>query len=173
MELQKSMLSLNENQSKELIIKSWMTHDGAWFNHCLQEVGIEKTNKINKAASKSLGMIEIKRFMKIFGLESVNSFDDLKVVILSLLKVVKAEFMRFSHDFSTFNELNCEMLECFAYNGIKRIGVIDIYECGIFERIEGWFESLGIPYDVEPKIKGCMMHEQGICMRKFKFYFKK
>ena len=64
MELQKNILSLNKNQSKEFIIKSWMTHDGAWFNHSLQELGIEKTNKINKAASKSLGMIEIKRFMK-------------------------------------------------------------------------------------------------------------
>ena len=172
MELQKNILSLNKNQSKEFIIKSWMTHDGAWFNHSLQELGIEKTNKINKAASKSLGMIEIKRFMKEFGLESITSFDQLKNLILSLLKVVKAEFMKFTHDFSTFNELHCEMLECFAYNGIKRIGAIDVYDCGIFDRIEGWFESLGLKYDVEPQIKGCMMHDQGTCERKFTFYFK-
>jgi hypothetical protein len=171
MELQESTLSLNKKQSKEFIIKSWMIHDGAWFNYCLQEVGIEKTNKINKAASKSLGMIEIKRFMKNFGIESVNSFNDLKILIISLLKVVKADFMKISHDFSIFNELNCEMPECFAYNGIKRIGAIEIYECGIFDRIEGWFQSLGIGYDVEPKIEGCMMHEQGKCYRKFKFNF--
>jgi len=45
---------------KDLLIKNWMTHDGMWFYHCLQELGIEQTNRLNKAAIKSLAEIEIK-----------------------------------------------------------------------------------------------------------------
>ena len=66
------MISFKENELKELLIKSWMTHDGMWFYHCLKECGIEKTNKINKAASKSLGTIEIKRFKKAFNIDSIR-----------------------------------------------------------------------------------------------------
>jgi len=38
-----------------------MTHDGMWFFHCLQEFGIEATNKINKSAIKFLSSIEDKK----------------------------------------------------------------------------------------------------------------
>jgi len=163
---------IDKEQLKELLIKSWMTHDGAWFNHCLQECGIEKTNKINKAASRSLGLIEIKRLKKSLNIIDIGTFNELKVLIESVLEIVKADFMRFSYNFSTFNEFHIEMHQCFAYDGIKRIGVIDSYKCGIFDRIEGWFESLEIKYKVvSPQIKGCMMHEKEICNRNYRFYF--
>ncbi|GAG86906.1 unnamed protein product [marine sediment metagenome] len=164
-------ISLKKNELKEILIKSWMTHDGAWFNHCLQECGIEKTNKINKAASRTLGMIEIKRLKKIFNINDIKTFNELKLLIEKVFEIVKADFMKFSHDVDTFNEFHCEMHQCFAYDGIKRIGVIDRYKCGIFDRIEGWFESLGIKYDVSPQIEGCMMHEKGTCFRNYRFYF--
>lgn len=44
-----------------------MTHDGMWFFHCLQEFGIEVTNKINKSAILSLSSIEIRRIRSILG----------------------------------------------------------------------------------------------------------
>ncbi|MFX0137893.1 MAG: DUF6125 family protein, partial [Candidatus Hodarchaeota archaeon] len=62
------MKSLNQKELKELLIKCWMTHDGMWFYHCLKECGIEKTNKINKSAVKSMAKIEIKRIIKAFNL---------------------------------------------------------------------------------------------------------
>ncbi|MBA7533992.1 hypothetical protein ES705_26238 [subsurface metagenome] len=35
------------------------------FSHCLKECGIEKTNKINKEASRTLGTIEINKIKKV------------------------------------------------------------------------------------------------------------
>ena len=42
---------------KELLVKCWMTHDAMWFLHTLNDGGIEKANKINKAA---IGVIDNK-----------------------------------------------------------------------------------------------------------------
>ncbi len=81
--------------------------------------------------------------------------------------------MRFEYDFTVKNQLHCEMQNCWAYNGIKQIGVIDQYECGIFERIEGWFNCLNIDYDVTPQLEGCLMHSNGKCYRNYTFFFEK
>jgi len=61
--------------------------------------------------------------------------------------------------------------QCFAHDGIKEIGVIDQYKCAIFDRIEGWFDSLGIKYSVTPQVDGCMMPTNGNCFRDFRLYF--
>jgi hypothetical protein len=60
---------------------------------------------------------------------------------------------------------------CFAHDGVSKLGVIDRYECGIFERVEAWFETLGLNYTVTPRVTGCMMYEQGRCFREYEFTF--
>ncbi|MFX1298367.1 MAG: DUF6125 family protein [Promethearchaeota archaeon] len=170
--LKKEKMNLmSTNELKELLIKSWMTHDGMWFYHCLKECGIEKTNIINKAASRSLGKIEIKRFKKAFNIDNIKTFEQLKEFIDKVISIVKADFMKFSYNFSEENEFHFKMHKCFAYEGINRIGVLDDYKCGIFDRIEGWFETLGIPFHVSPKIDGCLIYKGEKCIRNYKFSF--
>ncbi|MFW9827817.1 MAG: DUF6125 family protein [Candidatus Thorarchaeota archaeon] len=163
---------MENHELKELLIKSWMTHDGMWFYHCLKECGMEKTNKINKAAIKSMSIIEIKRIQKIFGINKIEKFEDLQNIMDKAMKVFKADFMEFQHSFPEKNKLHCEIVRCWAYEGVKRIGAIDNYQCGIFSRIEGWFESLEIAYNVSPPLNGCFMHSHGNCYRDYTFYFK-
>ncbi len=163
---------MDKDDLKELLIKCWMTHDGMWFYHCLKECGMEKTNKINKSAVRSLASIEIKRIIKAFKIKNITSFNDLKFLFEKALNTFKADFMVLSFHFPNFNQLHCEMHKCWAYEGINRIGVIEEYECAIYERIEGWFETLEIKYDVKPNIEGCLMHRNGKCVRVFNFYFE-
>jgi hypothetical protein len=47
------------------------------------------------------------------------------------------------------------------------------YECGIMDRVESWFDSLGIRYEVKPKVIKCMMHTEGECYRDYTFFFEK
>jgi hypothetical protein len=61
------------------------------------------------------------------------------------------------------------MRDCFAHDGIKRIGVIDQYQCGIFERVDGWFKGLGLKFEVTPQINGCLMHQGKKCIRNYNF----
>jgi hypothetical protein len=41
------------------------------------------------------------------------------------------------------------------------------------ERVEAWFDTLGIRYEVAPKVTGCMMHTEGRCYRDYTFFFEK
>jgi hypothetical protein len=163
------MKSLHKEELKEILIKNWMTHDGMWFFHCVKNCGVLKANKINKAAVKSMAKIELKRLKKLFNIDKIEKFKDFQNFLDFIFDVVKAKFMDFTYEFPSKNELNFIMNKCFAYDGIKRIGIIDQYECGIIERLKGWFEELGIKYTITPQINGCMMHKNGECFRNFKF----
>lgn len=165
------MKSLHKKELKEILIKNWMTHDGMWFFHSVKNCGIQKANKINKAAVKSMAKIELKRLKKAFNIGKIEKFKDLQNFLNKIFNVVKAKFMDFTYEFPSNNELNFIMNKCFAYDGVRRIGIINQYKCGIFDRLEGWFEELGIKYSITPQIDGCMMYKNGVCFRNFRFYF--
>ena len=163
------MEMLRKEELKEILIKGWMTHDAMWFLHCLRKTGIETTNKINRAASAGLGRIEAKRFKKILDIYEIQTTDDLKRFIQMIFHVVKADFMKFTYKFLDGNKLQCEMQECFAHDGMKRIGVLDQYQCGIYDRVEGWFKGLGLKFEVTPQINGCLMFQKKKCIRNYTF----
>jgi len=72
------MEPLNKTDLKELLTKNWMTHDAMWFYHCFKECGIEKTNNINKAAVRSMAIIEIRRIKKAIAIDRVETFEGFK-----------------------------------------------------------------------------------------------
>ncbi len=163
-------IPLEKEELKEVLTKSWMTHDAMWFYHCLQEFGIEKTNLVNKAAVKAMASIEIKRLQKALGQGKFNTIDEFKHFFEKVMAIVAGRFMKYSNRYAD-NVMRSEWESCFAYEGVKALGVADRYECGIMLRIESWFDTLGIKYEVEPKVVGCMMHTDGICFRNYRFYF--
>ena len=165
--------SLSKNELKEIMNKNWMTHDAMWFYNCLQECGIEKTNKINKAAVHDMATIEIKRLQKALGEQNFYSFDKFKQFFDKVMEIATGKFMKYSYSSPATNIIHAEWKSCFAYEGIKALGVIDRYECGIMLRIDTWFDTLGIKYEVEPKVTGCMMHTDGKCFREYRFFFDK
>jgi hypothetical protein len=167
------MKTLQKNELKEILIKNWMTHDAMWFYHCLQECGIERTNNINKAAVRAMGTIEIRRIQKAVGIQNVATFEDVKSLLEAAWDIVKGDFMKSSLSLPAKNILRGDFEKCFAYEGIRQIGAIEQYECGIFERIYGWFDGLGMKYSVSPQVKGCMMHTDGKCFREITFAFDK
>ena len=165
-------LPLEMKQLKELLNKGWMTHDAMWFYNCLQEVGIEKTNKINRAAVKAMAAAEIKRLKKALSVDKINTWSDFRELFDAAMVVYTGEFMKYSYRSPCMNTIQAEWLSCFAYEGIKSLGVIDRYECGIMDRIESWLDAVGVKWEVEPKVTGCMMHTDGKCYREYHFFFK-
>jgi hypothetical protein len=165
--------SLDKNELKELLNKNWMTHDGMWFVNCLKECGIELTNKINKAAVRDMSAIEIKRIHKAVGMTQINTFDEFKRLFDTAMEIATGKFMKYKYNFPSKNMLHSEWDTCFAHEGMKALGVADRYECGIVLRINTWLETLGIKYEIEPKVTGCMMHTDGKCFRDYRFFFDK
>ena len=147
-----------------------MTHDAMWFRICLNELGIERTNLINKAATREMAKIEAKRIKKLLGVEEIETMNELKLFFENGLELLKADFMNFHGTFYK-NTLTWTAKTCFAYDGIQRLGIIDQYECGIFERLHGWFDELNVEYEFDPKSSGCLMYENGQCSRTYTFEF--
>ena len=166
-----SIESIEKKDIIELLNKNWLTHDAMWLAFSFQHAGIELTNKINKTAAKEMAKIEAKRIIKLFDLKEINSFDSLKVFIEKCSEIVQANSLGFNYSFPKQNIMLWEATSCFAHTGVKRIGFIDSYDCGVFARIEGWFEGLNISYDANPKFIGCLMHQKGTCSRTYEFKF--
>ena len=163
---------IDPKELRELLLKCWMTHDGMWFNHCRLELGMAVANRLNKAANRSLAAIEAKRVMKAAGLEAVRSFEDLAALFEAMNQTVVGDFMGFAFSLGPENTLHCAMEgKCFALEGMRKMGVESEYECGIFNRVEGWFDALGLSWEVTPRILGCMLLDQGLCRRTYRFSF--
>ena len=166
-------IPLEQKELKELLNKGWMTHDAMWFYNCLQECGIEKTNRINRAAVRAMAAVEIKRMRRALGADDIRNFDDLVKLFEPCMAIVSGDFMKYRFTYPGDNIIHGEWHSCFAYDGIKALGVIDQYECGIMDRIESWWDTLGLSWEVQPKVTGCMMHTDGLCYRDYKFSFRK
>ncbi len=164
---------LEKKELKELLNKCWMTHDAMWFYNCLRECGIEKTNKVNRAAVKALAAVEIKRMKKAVGVDKLETFSEFWDFFQIAMATLTGEFMKYSFVSKDINHIRGTWRQCFAHDGIKALGVIDQYECGVMGRVESWFDSLGVKYEVEPKVTQCMMHTEGQCYRDYTFFFEK
>jgi hypothetical protein len=162
-------MKMETRELKELLLKCWMTHDGMWFYHSMNDAGIEKANQINKAAIRSLAAIEIERIRKAFGIREIQTFQDLKALCDAAFGVLTDDFMGFSYSFPSANVMHWNMSRCFAHAGMTRLGVIESYECGVIYRVGCWFQSLGIEYTLTPRIDRCMMHSTGVCRGDFSF----
>ena len=168
-----------ENMTREEIVdllnRSWMTHDGMWFYHCYQECGIETANRLNKAAIRSLAPMEMDRMKKALGVtgEKIETFDQFKDFFSHAARLCIPPFMNGKMDLSHDNVLHWEFApkNCFAYKGMRRIGAIDKYECGVIYRLASWFDALGLTYRVTPKIVSCLMLTGDTCAGDFVFHF--
>ena len=160
---------IEKAEIRDLLGKGWLTHDGMWFYNTCLEFGIEKANALNKAAITSIAPIEIDRMKRLLGIarEKLETFDEFMQFMLSALEVTLPDsvFNKFSFTQHTGNLIRWkwEKGQCFAYKGMKQIGKIDGYRCGVMYRIECWLEALGVRYSIQPVIEGCLMHEKGVC----------
>jgi hypothetical protein len=170
-----SVADLKKEEIVDLLQRCWMTHDGMWFFHCVKEFGIEKANRLNKAAIKSLAPMEIARIKQTLGFrkEKIESFQELKDFFVPVSELFIPGFMNIAMTFPEENVLRWEFVpnNCFAFKGIKRIGVIERYECGVIYRLACWFDALGLKYSAAPETKGCLMLKDGTCSGRFQFEF--
>ncbi|MFC1857223.1 DUF6125 family protein [Thermodesulfobacteriota bacterium] len=165
------LAKMDKDEVKEFFSKNWMTHDAMWYGSCMQELGPEKANQLNKGAVRLMAGIEIKRILKLMGKPkgySVKGFDDLTDIIETAFHLVQTSFMKFDFNFPEENLLRGQFNYCFAYEGVKKFGLIDSYDCGIVERVKGWIDALGVKY-TSTDFTGCLMHEHGKCVIDFRF----
>ena len=170
----RSVKNIPQKETIDLLNRCWMTHDGMWFFHCLQEFGIGVTNKINKSAIKSLSSIEIKRIKSILGFEkNIENFEEFRLFFIEASKLMIPDFMNVRFSFPEENKMTWEFYQgkCFAYEGVNRLDVIGKYECGVLYRIKCWLNEFRIKYKFNPDIVRCIMPLSGNCSGTIQLYF--
>jgi len=53
---------------------------------------------------------------------------------------------------------------CFAHDNAARACVAGGLACGIFARVTGWLEALGLAYDIEPGLDACLIARGEACI---------
>ncbi len=59
----------------DLISTCWRSHDGQWFLKAAQQVGLEGAMRPNERAIASLARIELREFMRLAGLDSLDTIE--------------------------------------------------------------------------------------------------
>ena len=121
---------------------------------------------------EALAAVEIRRLKKAAGVEKLETFGEFWDFFRFTMATLTGDFMKYAFESKGMNHISVTWHRCFAYEGIKALGVIDRYECGIMYRVESWFDTLGIKYEVEPEVVHCMMHTEGRCYRDYTFFFE-
>ncbi len=161
--------ALDKEALRDLLVRNWMTHDAMWFAHAAQHCGMEQANRLNRAAVRAMAALEARRLQKALDFPEITSFEELRDFVRQAFEVLRAPFMKFQLSFPEPNLMRWEIASCFAYEGVKTLGVADRYECGIFDRLESWFDTLGISWTATPPVEGCLFHRTGACAREYRF----
>lgn len=167
--------SLQQKEILDFLNKCWMTHDGMWFFHSLQEFGIEATNKLNKSAIKSLSSIEIARMKKILDCnKAIENFDEFKFFFDEASNLLIPDFMGGKFTCPEINKMAWSFNngKCFAHDGVKMLGAIEHYECGVLYRVKCWLDELGIKHRFNPEIGKCHMHISDSCSGEIQLFIK-
>lgn len=172
------MKTVDQLTKDEIIValnKDWMTHDGMWFYHCVQQLGIEKTNELNLAAIEGMTLAEVYRVKKLLGFEKekIESFSKLKALFLEIKTLFIPDFMGGILEFTEDERMIVGMQagKCFAYKGMKKLNLLENYRCGVLFRIELMLKTLGLNFQLSKPIDKCLMHFEGFCQVEFTFDF--
>ena len=163
---------IKKEEIREFFCKDWMKHDGLWFAQCVKEIGIEKTNFINMNGIRIMAEAEIRNLIRLFnnGNRSFENYSEFQEFFAKSIDFVRPDFMKFTFSFSQNKFLEINFRKCWAYDGVKRLGFIDQYECAVVMRLKSWLNFLEISYSLSPDFKNCLMLEYGLCSYRFEFF---
>lgn len=164
-------VSIDPGAHLVLVQKGWLTHDAMWFAHSVSRLGIEAANELNRGAARAMAAVEAKRVRKLAGIDEIRTHHDLRRFFdAAIAWVIPAEVMDYEVRWADDDRaVRFEITRCFAHDGTTLLGVAERYECGIFERIEGWLDGLGVSFTTDPSVAHCTMHHEGWCRRTFRF----
>ena len=165
-----TMSKLSQEQREALLTKCWMSFDSRWFMAVAMTYGPEAACRLNQIVAHEVGKVEALGIARALQLPPIATLDDLLVVqevFISLLgpKLIDYAIVRMGDD-----EYQIQIQRCFAHENITRAGVGDHYDCGIFARVTGWMETLGVRYEMTPSLGKCLKVQGQECVYMFKIH---
>lgn len=165
-----SIETLDPGAVRDLLLRNWMTHDSMWFGQAVTHHGIDDANVMNRAAVRPMAVVEAKRIRRLLAIDQVGDAGTLRRFFDAAIELVIPDIMAYELEWGPDDRsVRFHVTNCFAHDGVAALGLIDRYQCGIFERIYGWLDGLGVEYRVEPETVRCLQHTEGNCVRELRF----
>ncbi len=159
---------LSHERREELLVKGWMSHDARWFMAVAMTYGLEAANRLNKVAAHEVGKVEAKRIARALGLPPVAAADDYLVLQEVIIGLLGPDLLDYAVVKTGDDAYEVQVRRCFAHENVTRAGVADTYECGIFARVTGWMEALGVKHEMTPSLGRCMKAQGRECVYAFR-----
>jgi hypothetical protein len=153
------------------LVNNWMTHDAIWYGEVASRFGMAEASPMNLRVCRSLGQVEFKRFLKATDASRPDGIAAFKELFDQAWSVFVPPAFDADVDFRADDVLVMKNDRCFAYEGMVKAGRIGEYECGIFERIEGWFDAMGLNYTRTPDLGRCLKYKGEECVVTIRFRF--
>jgi Family of unknown function (DUF6125) len=163
---------ISRDQLKDILLRNWLTHDALWYGEVAAKFGMAEASPMNLRVCRKLGRIEFKRLMNAVQAAPPKNFKEYRELFEQGAEVFVPEFITMQIDYPGGSLQGFHVSECFAHQGMKKLGVLPEYECGIFERIEGWFDAMGLRYTRTPDLSRCLKFKGEECRITVQFHFE-
>jgi len=163
---------LNPKQVRDILIKNWMTHDALWYREVANRFGMAEASPMNLRVCRGLGQIEFKRLMKMLEASSPKDIGEYRELFELGKEVFFPDFMILEITYPGNDSQVFHVSDCFAHRGMQKAGLLGDYECGIFERIEGWFDAMNLKYTRSPDLSRCLKSKGEACRIRAEFHFE-
>ncbi|MBI4590446.1 MAG: hypothetical protein HY725_16575 [Candidatus Rokubacteria bacterium] len=154
---------LSPPEREALLVKCWMSHDARWFMAVAREFGMEVANRLNQIAAHEVGKAEAQRLARALGLPPPASLDDYLLAQEVFIGLLGPDLLDYRVTKLGDNAFRVDVQRCFAHDNAVRAGIADRLECGIFARITGWLDALGLAYEISPSLGKCLKAEGREC----------
>jgi hypothetical protein len=155
------------DEREALLVKCWMSHDARWYMAVAREFGLDAASRLNQQAARDEGRVEARRVLKALGVEMPRTRDEAllaqEILATALTRDVSYAVVPTGDDSFKFR-----MGRCFAFEQVTAAAVADHYDCGIFARVQGWWEAFGLPYELDPLPGRCPRAQGRECVFAFR-----
>jgi len=162
---------LDREDLRRILVFGWMTHDGLWFDEVATKFGMGEASPMNHRVCRKLGMSELSRFIKVTGAVLPRTMSEYRELFEFAAEAFVPHYQKWHVDYPGEDVQVFHMFECFAHKALKDAGRLPDYECGIFERIEGWFDAMQLKYERTPDLSRCLKLKGNDCVITVKFSF--
>lgn len=155
---------LSPSEREALLVKCWMSHDARWFMAVAKEYGMQAANHLNQIAAHEIGKVEAQRIVRALQLPPVTTRDDYLAAQEAFIGVLGPDLLDYRVVRVGDNAYQAQVRRCFAYENAVRARIADQYECGVFARVTGWLDALGLRYETIPPLARCLKVQGQECV---------
>jgi len=147
-----------------LLIKCWMSHDARWFVAVAREHGMRIANQLNRIAAHEVGKVEAQRIIQALGLPLMTTLEDYLLAQEIFIGFLGPDLLDYDVRKVSDYAYQTHVRRCFAHENAVRAGIAEHFECGVFARVTGWVEALGLVYEMTPSLGTCLKAQGQECL---------